>query len=205
MLLVISRFIYSNCSHLFDYELTKPLENSFDLGLIPIIISSAFIAPVFEEIFFRDFLRFLNACSISQKCVFEELVFSFEPRIYNGISYYFRLLDFFSKNVFSQEYSTRAQILKNGFSKKWVFLSAFWERKLEKWLIIFARTYCTPVRNIQNKGVNFFFEKKVGARKKNDFSKFWKNDFFKKIFSNKNYSDNVSALFSAGTRPAGSI
>ena len=47
-----------------------------------------------------------------------------------------------SKIGFSQEFSTRAQILKNGFSKKWFFLSAFWERKLEKWLTIFERTYC---------------------------------------------------------------
>ena len=37
---------------------------------------------------------------------------------------------------------SRAQILKNGLSKKCFFLSAFWERKLEKWLTIFARTYC---------------------------------------------------------------
>ena len=53
-----------------------------------------------------------------------------------------------SKMGFSQEFSTRAQILKNGFSKKWVFLSAFWERKLEKWLTIFARTYCTVIKVI---------------------------------------------------------
>ena len=30
---------------------------------------------------FREFSRFLNACSISQKWVFEEMGFSFEPRI----------------------------------------------------------------------------------------------------------------------------
>jgi len=90
LLLVISRFIYSNCSHLFDYELTKPLENSFDLGLIPIIISSAFIAPVFEEIFFRKYLfqKLLQRYGLTLSIIISSLLFasSHLPNIYSFIT-----------------------------------------------------------------------------------------------------------------------
>ena len=104
---------------------------------------------------FREFSRFLNTSSISQKLVFEEIGFSFEHRdsilkkvhFYKGFPCYFPeplfLVKMLLKNGLFSRFSTRAQILKNGLSKKWVFLSAFWERKLGKWLTIFARTYCT--------------------------------------------------------------
>ena len=84
--------------------------------------------------------------------------FSFEPRdtilkngsFLQGISLLFSRTSEMLLNIgFSPEFSTRAQILKNGFSKKWGFLSAFWERKLEKWLTIFARTYCIPFKTMQ--------------------------------------------------------
>ena len=90
LLLVISRFIYSNCSHLFDYELTESLKSSFDLGLIPIIISSTFIAPVFEEIFFRQYLfqKLLQRHGLKLSIITSSLLFALShlPNIYSFIT-----------------------------------------------------------------------------------------------------------------------
>ena len=102
---------------------------------------------------------FAKRCNANKRCNLEEIV-KIVSDFYKEFPCYFPDLCFLWKCCstigFSQEFSTRAQILKNGFSKKWVFLSAFWERKLEKWLTIFARTYCRVIANGKTLRINVF-------------------------------------------------